>query len=107
LNGRYSVLPALPSLPEEPAIPCWKLSEISFDFPRQVVGFHDADAFGKIRHRFGESLDLFLMVAGFPQRVFSQSVTKGQGGDSCLCRNRAKRNDLKANETPSRYCGEA
>jgi hypothetical protein len=49
-------------------------------FTQQVVGFDDADAFGKVQHRFGEGLVLFLAVMGFPQRVFPQPVAKGQGG---------------------------
>jgi hypothetical protein len=53
-------------------------------FPRQVVGFDEANAFGKIRNRFGEGLGLFLAVAGFPQRVFPWPVTKGQDGNFCL-----------------------
>jgi hypothetical protein len=45
---------------------------------RQVAGFDDADASGKIQRRFGKGIVLFPMVAGFAQCVFPQSVSKGQ-----------------------------
>jgi hypothetical protein len=53
-------------------------------FAQEVVGFDDADAFGKIQHRPGEVFALFLTIMGFPQRIFPRAVAEGQGGNFCL-----------------------
>jgi hypothetical protein len=54
-------------------------------------------------------LVLFLTVAGFPQRVFPQPVTKGQGGKggNIVCVGMERNETTQANGTPSRFSGEA
>jgi hypothetical protein len=44
------------------------------------VGFDDADAFGKIQHRFGESLVLLLAVRDFLRASFRNQLPKVMKG---------------------------
>jgi hypothetical protein len=46
-------------------------------FPRQIVGFDDADAFDEIRRRLGEDLVLFLTVMGM-ERSETRAVAEAE-----------------------------